>query len=191
MASAEYELGYLNASLPVLENYLLTEDIYWSLAANPPTGEPSYPSFTLGALLLMYRKLKARELSPDQYVELQRFEVEVSKIQSDWKSAWEKKAGKEFAARLTLWRNFMEEYRQDPENNADRYAYEVNRRVMLTLLDATTEPDVAELELLRGLDGVLRAVIVPGEFLWEEELSRGFPADKFWYLYGHLRGERP
>jgi hypothetical protein len=190
MSIAEYELGYLNAALTVLDDYLLSEDVYWSLAATPPSGFSSYPNLTLGTMLLMLRKLEARVLIPDQKAEMERIEGQINRSQSQWKSAWEKKAGREFPARLTLWRNFMEEYRHDPENNADRYAYEVNRRVMLALLDLTAEPQAAELELLGGLDRILRTVLVPGEFIWEEELARGFPAESFWYLYGLLQGER-
>lgn len=190
MSTAEYELGYLNAALIVLEDYLLSADVYWTLVATPPAGSPEYPTLTLGTLLLMLQKLKARQLTPDQKAELMRLESEINRVQSDWKSTWEKKAARGFAARLSLWRNFIEEYRQNPENNADRYAYEVNRRVMLDLLRSTANLTEAEVELLDGLDRFLRTAFIAGAFIWEPELAAGFHADRFWYLYGHLRGER-
>ncbi|MGW8251257.1 MAG: hypothetical protein ACWGO1_11495 [Anaerolineales bacterium] len=190
MSTAEYELGYLKAALSVLEDYLLSEDVYWSLIATPPAGSPEYPTLTLGTLFLMLQKLKARQLTPDQQAEMFRIESEINRSQSQWKSAWEKKAVRGFAARLSLWRNFLEEYRQDPENNIDRYPYEVNRRVMMAILKSIANPPSAELELLDGLDRVLRTVFVTGEFVWEPELARSFPASSYWYLYGHLRGER-
>jgi hypothetical protein len=190
METAEFELGYLASAIPVLENYLLAEDIYWSLAAIPSVGASAYPNLTLGTLYLMLRKLEARRLPPQQQVELERLKGQIEQLRSRWRSVWEKKAGREFGARLTLWRNYMEDYRNDPENHADRYAYEINRRVMLALLEDETEPEDAELEMLRGLDSILRAYFVPGEFTWEAELASGFPRDKFWYLYGHLRSER-
>jgi hypothetical protein len=82
----------------------------------------------------------------------------------------------------------LQEYRENPENNADRYPYEVQRRVMLELLspDAAQAPQ-AERDMLPSLDQLLRAVFIPGEFAWEIELQPGFPPDEFWYLYGRLK----
>jgi hypothetical protein len=59
---------------------------------------------------------------------------------------------------------------------------------MLGLLapDATGSPQ-AERDLLHSLDQILRAVLAPGEFVWEPELQAGFPAEEDWYLYGRLK----
>jgi hypothetical protein len=32
-------------------------------------------------------------------------------------------------------------------------------------------------------DGLLRARFKPGEFVWEPELAKAAPADKWWWLY--------
>jgi hypothetical protein len=45
----------------------------------------------------------------------------------------------------------------------------------------------AEIELLSGLDKVLSAVFLPGAFVWPAELAPVFPAQSYWYLYGHLK----
>jgi hypothetical protein len=44
-----------------------------------------------------------------------------------------------------------------------------------------------EQELLEGLDKVLSAIHVPGEFIWDQELRDGFPPQTFPYLYGTLK----
>ena len=186
MVSAEYDLGYIGAALPVLESYLLAEDVYWSLVAAPPGGGPTYPNLTLGTLLLTLQKLRARSLSRDQHFELERAESKIGRQQLQWRSAWEKKSSREFGARLRLWRNYIEDYRRDAENNVDRYAYEVSRRVMLTLLADFADPANEEIELLHGLDIMLQSVFIPGSFIWGEEYASGFPVDRFWYLYGEL-----
>ena len=190
MASQEYDLGYLHAALPVLERYLMSPDVYWSLAATPPPGYPAYPQLTLGNLLLTQRRSVTRQDTPDRQGEQDRLERELSAVQFRWKVAWEKKATREFSARLRLWNNFLEEYRNDPEDNVDRYSYEVSRRVMLTLLDpeASIAPTV-EHELLAGLDGLLRTAFISGDFIWERDIASGFPTDQFWYLYGKLRSD--
>jgi hypothetical protein len=44
----------------------------------------------------------------------------------------------------------------------------------------------AEVDLLNGLDTLLRAVIVPGEFVWDSVLAPSFPQETYWYLYGQV-----
>jgi hypothetical protein len=115
-------------------------------------------------------------------------EEQLDATRSRWRVAWEGKAAREFHARLNLWRDFLEEYRENPGNNADRYSYEVQRRVMLQLLspDAVEAPP-AEVQMFHGLDQLLRAVFIPGDFIWEPDLATGFPQETFWYLFGRLR----
>jgi hypothetical protein len=188
--SVDYDFGFLRAAIPILENYLLSKDLYWSLADSSPRGEPAYPQLTIGNLLSFHARLKARNLTLDQQAELTRLENQLWVFVSKWRLAWEKKAGREFGARLKLWRDFLEEYRTDPENHADRYAYEVGRRVLLTLLqDQTSDIPAAERELLAGLDRLLEAIFVPGDFVWDDELASGFPQTLYWYLYGRV-GDR-
>lgn len=187
-SSAEYDLGYVSAALPLLQSYLLSPELYWSLATKPPAGSPPYPELTLGSLLLALARLKARRHSVEQQTNLIRLEGELNQIRSGWRVAWEKKAQRSFSSRLKMWGNFIEEYRANPESHYDRYAYEIRHRVMLELLagEAGSVPE-AERELQSGLDKILRAVFVPGEFVWDEELAGGFPPETYWYLYGRLQ----
>jgi hypothetical protein len=114
-------------------------------------------------------------------------EAEIGAMRLDWQVRWEDKASHEFHARLFLWRDFLEEYRANPANHVDRYAYEVSRRVMLQLLssDAVKVPQV-EVELLEGLDTLLKSIFIPGPFIWEMVLADGFPRSTYWYLYGKI-----
>jgi hypothetical protein len=189
MPTTEYDLGYLRAGLAALENYLLSKELYWALGAGAPSGEPAYPPLTLGGLLLALARLHARPLSMVERDQLARMEEQIDDVRSRWRVAWERKAAQDFRARLNLWRNFLEDYRQNPGADADRYAYEVRNRIMLHLLapEASDIPP-AETELLAGLDQLLRAVLVPGDFIWEKELAPGFPRNTYWYLYGTLKG---
>jgi hypothetical protein len=97
------------------------------------------------------------------------------------------KANAEFKSRLILWRNFLEDYRKRPESNYDRYAYEVVRRVILHLLKAEADDlHQAEIEMLKGLDKLLRVYFVSGDFIWDPNLTPSFPEETYWYLYGNL-----
>lgn len=190
MPSAIYDLGYFQAGVSVLKEYIFSNEIYWPIGANPPAGEPPYPQLTLGGLLLSRIRLQARGLPPNERKEYTHLDRDFNTTRSRWRVAWEDKASREFHARLTLWRDFLEEYRASPGNHADRYAYEVTRRVMLDLLTPEA-PDVPpeEFELLEILDHVLRSRLVRGEFIWDAELAPGFPAERYWYLYGQPPGK--
>ena len=104
-----------------------------------------------------------------------------------WRVAWEQKAGREVHARLDLWRNYLMDYRQSPEVHADEYLHEVRWRVILNLLFDELPAPPSEAEALAGLDQLLQASFLPGDFIWEEDLMPGFPQQAYWFLYGRLK----
>lgn len=187
MSSFRYEHGYLRAGVPALESYLLSDVLYWPLDVSASSGERPYPRLTLGGLLLARKRAWALPLSLTQQTELQYLDDQIEAARTHWRIAWGKKATQSFQARLNLWRNFLGDYKQKPETNANRYTYEVERRVMLALL----KPDIEELQqaykdMLAGLDMRLRGLLLPGDFIWDPQVASGFPADEYWYLYGVL-----
>lgn len=188
MASIEYDMGYLSAGLASLESYLLSDDIYWNLRDPSPSGEPAYPQLTLGGLMLANARLAARHLSIDQSALYSQLQSRLEATRIHWRVAWSKKADREFGARLRLWGDFIGDFRQDPEANIDRYRYEVSRRVMLHFLqEEANQIPKHEREMLAGLDKVLLALLIPGKFIWDQDLQNSFPEQTFPYLYGSLR----
>jgi hypothetical protein len=186
----EYDLRYLESGLLDLEGYLLSQELYWPVGVSAPPGGPPYPRLTLGNLLLSQARLQPRRISSTQMIDLERMDKRLDETRTRWLSAWRQKAQREFAVRINLWRDFLEDYRTSPSGNVDRYTYEVNRRVILDFLEpqsGTIPP--AESEMLSGLDQMLRAVFLPGDFIWEDELKDGFPAQKYWYLYGRPKSQ--
>jgi hypothetical protein len=188
MASAEYDLGYLQGGIPQLENYLLSKELYWPAGGTPPPGELPFPKLTPGGILLAQARLHARILDSDQRAELGRLDEELDVMRNRWRVAWEAKVGRDFSARLRLWRDYLEDYRENPSANKDRYNYEVRHRVMLSLLSQEgAELPPAEVSMVSGLDQLLRAVFYPGDFIWDAELQDGFPREQYWYLFGQVR----
>lgn len=190
MISYEYEMRYLQAGVSALEEYLLSDEVYWQIGIRAGPGEPPYPNLDLGNLLLS----RARAVALSQHVGQDSRSVELEgKVEANrtrWRVAWERKAARCFAARLNLWRDYLEDYRRDATDNLDRYAYEVRHRVMLHLLQAecgAIRP--AEEHLLHALDLLLEAVFIPGTFIWQMELATGFPPEPYWYLWGKPRAE--
>lgn len=190
MPSFEYDFRYLQAGADQLEAYLLARELYWSIGVSAPKGEPPYPQLTPGGLLLARRRLQATAETPAQQTQLTRLERRLDALQAKWRSAWGNKARQDFSARLKLWRNFLEEYREKPTAHYDRYGYEVGRRVQLHLLAAEAiDLPVAEAQVLDGLDKLLKVFFKPGDFVWEPRLAVSFPPTPFWYLYGSLSAE--
>ncbi len=185
MPSIEYDLRYIEAGLLDIEGYLLSKELYWPVGATAPSGEPPYPRLTLGNLLLALARLSACSLTGDQQAKVDRLKDKIESTKSRWATAWEQKAEREYQARLNLWRDYLEEYRRDPGNNVDRYTYESRRRAILHLLSQELKqiPPNQE-EMLRGLDALLNAVLIPGDFIWERDLEPAFPVKTYWYLYG-------
>lgn len=190
MPDIEYDLRYLEAGLDGLDEYLHSDEVYWPLQAASLPGEPAFPQLTLDGLLLSSARLRARQLNFQDEARFQRMQNELEAVRSKRRVAWEQKASRNFRARLTLWRNFIEEYRDEPEAHADRYAYEVTRRVQLELLkeDARQRTE-ADDDLLNLLDTVLQALLNPGDFIWDPDLEQGFPPSPYWFLYGWLKSE--
>jgi hypothetical protein len=182
----DYDLRYVLACLEEMEHYLLSDEVFWPLDARPQKGEPEYPQLTLGTLLLAKERLAAYSATPHEEVEGLKAIDELDRLISKWRVAWEKKAGHGFSMRLRMWSDFINDYQTSPQDNADRYHYEVRVRVMLDLLLPEGKTPQAEVDLLRTMDTYLRAVLVPGDFIWEAELQNGFPRETYWYLYGSL-----
>jgi hypothetical protein len=184
----ETDLSFLNEGVIEMDHYLLSNELYWPIEYHTPSGNLPSQRLTLGALLLTQCKLNAYTLNSSQQAELNRLLAQLISTRQKWRVAWAKKALKEFQARLNLWRDFLNDYRADPAGNIDRYPYEVQRRVMLQLLaDELDQIPPNEQELLSGLDKLLLAVFMPGNFVWEAVLEKEFPKTKFWYLYGSVK----
>jgi len=187
LTSIAYDLRYLGAGLEVLEEYLLSKEIYFPMQVTSPDGETPYPQLTLGNILLAKARLESRSLELKEENELTRMILELERIRAHWRVAWETKAQRSFSARLRSWGDFMAEYDAQPGNHFDRYAYEVRLRVILDLLSAQagTIPE-AERGLLDVLDYHLKAKLIPAGFIWQSEIEKGFPPEEYWYLYGTL-----
>jgi len=192
MPSIEYDLRYIRASLVDLEGYLLSKEIYWPIGIRPPQSDPPYPRLTLGGILISRQSLKGRSMDGAQNKEYQDLTTRIDETRTRWRAAWGAKIAREFTSRLVQWNNFIDDYRKQPENNADRYAYEARGRVMLQLMEPESEEiRPAEREMVKGLDRILQAHLMAGSFLWDAQLLPSFPISQFWYLYGSLSKSLP
>ncbi len=183
---SRYDLEYLQLGIEELEDYLLSDELFWPVSGRPTGGKPFFLKMTIGNLLLSVRRLEALAgqnlISPEEGRELLSFQRKIEAVRTKWQVAWENKAGEEYQVRINQWTRALNELKGDRYQNAPYYRNEVRVRVLLALLaDFVPEEDRAS---LAEFDRLLRGMFKSGEFIWQEELAPGFPLDKFWYLYG-------
>lgn len=179
MPSRQQDQAFFEAGVRELSAYLLSDELFW-----PLTGPVSLPRLTLGGLLLARARLFGWAMARGEDLSLWPPNVALEATRLRWRSAWERKAGREVGARFDLWRNYLQEDRTSP---AASYAGEVRWRVMLHLLLAELSAAPPQAQALDELDRFLRRHFLPGAFVWEKELTAAFPVDPYWYLYGGLR----
>jgi hypothetical protein len=172
MTSTEQDIQFLTEGLPQLQDYLLSNELYWPL-------DNSLPRLTLGSVLLALARLGATRPG-----EAQKFRSALEPVRARWRAAWEKKAAREMANRLRLWSQYLSDYQNDPLS-AGSYPTEVRGRTILQLL-LPEVTDAPEKTALAELDALLKARLVSGKFVWEAGLQTVFPITDFWFLYGKL-----
>jgi len=160
---------FLEAAIPELKDYLLSDILFWSLGAK-------LPRLTIGGLLLAQQRLRAQHLGVHLH-------PKIATHRERWRAAWEKKATKELNVRLNLWRNYLNDYRSKPGSHAINYRHEVRWRVMLELLLTDISANMIE---LTALDELLNQKLVADKFIWNENLKNQFSQDQYWFLYGYL-----
>jgi hypothetical protein len=186
MSTIDFDVDYWRACIVELKDFLLSEQLFWPLSARPSGSGISFPQLTLGGMLLTRSRAFARAAQVERAA-LIPLDQEMGAVRDRWRSAWNRKAVREFTSRLRQWGNYLDDYRRNPEEQAGYFAQEVRLRVILALLQAE-EIDLqeGEGELLEAMDKRLRANFSTGEFIWKEALTQSFPEDSYWYLYGQL-----
>jgi len=185
MESYNADSSLIRAALDDLPEYLASKTLYWPLFSPPGTFiSGGLPRLTPGNLLLAMKRLQAG-------VQLNAIiEDKIHQAIQKNRAVWLNKVEQEFAARLRMWQNELDEFSR--EVGPDKaYHYQIRQRVILRLLElemTVTKP--TDTKILDLLDEILRKITVPSPFLWEQKVSDGFPPDEWWFLYRDLARNR-
>lgn len=182
MTNKEKLYNFVQQGVAELEEYLLSDILYWPLDA--PGGDQR---FTLGGMLLGIMQIQAMEDIPGRTKDIFTLRVSIDRVKGKFRAAWEKKARQETTARIRLWKTFLEEYRQNPEEMAAYYPREVKWRVLAHLLGKEIPFQREQTALLSELDIMVQSNWLPGDFIWEPYLVPAMPAPEYWFLYGKLK----
>lgn len=184
MDDLEKDWNFLRAALPDLQEYLLSDKLYWPLSGRVGERGESVLQLTPGNLLLALKRLRSFPWPAARAEELEKLADAFHQTRDRWLSNWRRKVEKELPVRLKRWAEFLGESGKSGTRDLPVYRYEVRIRVILQLLlDELVNISTPSIEQIRHLDLRLRAVTQVGEFVWQPELADGFAAEDFWYLY--------
>ncbi len=186
----ENDWVFLQAALPGLREYILSQDIYRPVAlpARAPRGV-QLPQLTIGNPLLSQARLSALVLDDEQRAELAGIARQLERARNEWRVHWGRKAAREYSSRLNLWSQYLRDLRADLRANAAFYPNEVRHRAILRLLVPEMLEGIPqnEVEQINQFDEILRGLTQPGPFVWEPEAESAFPWDGFWFLHVAMR----
>ena len=173
MTAKDLNLRFVIEALPSLQDYLLSNELYWPLSG-------TLPRLTPGSLLLTLAFLSITEP-----VEAEKYHGQVDLVRSRWRTAWDKKISREFSNRMRLWSQYVSDQIKHPEQNMESFKVQVRGRVILQLLmDDFT--DIALINELSNWDDLVKQKFIPGKFLWDSNFEILFPVEVYWFLYGSL-----
>jgi hypothetical protein len=183
-----YEKQFLSEALGQLKDYLLSNEIFWQLNLRSLHDAPPYPQLTLGNFLLSRAKLTGLELSgqlsTEQRTDLKSLETLIGELEQEWRSAWEKKAEREYQARLTQWERFLDDMGDSPERHGAYFATEVRVRAILSLIEGDLPASAAALKShLARQDQRLVRMTSKADFVWDTEVQGAFPKGSYWFLW--------
>lgn len=161
---------FLRYAIPDLENYLLSDKLYWQVRSD-------FVSLTIGNLLFENKIIYAYDRS-----ESRKFSEQINVIQGKWQVHWKNKVLREIKNRIKLWAEFLEQTRNEGSVSEAYYRTSVRQRVIITLLNHQNGSSDIFAEL-HGLDQIVLGLKPKSGFVWQQELRIVFPEDEYWFLY--------
>jgi hypothetical protein len=184
------DLAILGVMVAQISDYLISDAISWKLRG-------SDTPLTVGGCLMRLNRLSLlqADLVSDECLALARARMVFDEALLDKVVRFEQRAYQELNARLREWTTYMRDLTHSSKlmANRDRYAAKVDTRIVIGelvgklseypyQLDGRVPRDVA------ALDRRLRLMWQPAEFVLEPVWRKVYPAEPYWWLYGHPKG---
>jgi hypothetical protein len=187
--SMERDLREAQAMADGLVPYVHEDRLYGNVGGGGLFGGGTMPSLTIGSLLMRLRRLNALadQLTPAQRQTLASIEAQHEAVRKEWTVHYHEKLAQEATSRLKAMETFFEECEDNPRTCASNYQPEVLRRTIVEEVRRALEAQrmiSADLDALtRKIDGKLRGVVKPSEFVWAKALEPAYPPSEYWWLY--------
>lgn len=186
----ERDLAIAESSVTDLKEYLLSDQVFWSLSARGPARSP-FPKGTLGGLLFRLGMLEALPgvLAPDQWERLEAARSTADDVLRQWGVQAEDKAMREATSRTRTWKQFLDEASMEPPRYQAEYEHQVEGRVCIASLMAFAGRAIEAMtrDMLAAADKRLLQISTDGDFVWDEAIQPAFAEDRYPWLYRRLR----
>ena len=186
-----HDLAILEDMVLHMGGYLLTEATRWDV------GKSGAPPITVGGYLMRRRRLGlvAGALGEDERRRLASANADFDATVARQVVRYEARALAEAGARMREWAGYLRDLALSKRLAGDHahYAYKADIRVVLAeLLDLLGHPPYVlpdhVVSDVAALDHRLQARWQPGEFIWAAVWAPTYPAEQYWWLYGHPHG---
>jgi hypothetical protein len=185
------DLAILEEMVAEMPDYLMSDAASWSMRHG------DMPLLTIGGCLMRLRRLSLlqNQLGGDDRLALTRAKALFDEALKEKVVRFERHAYGELNARLREWTTYIRDLIHSSKITADRgrYAAMADTRVVIdALVDKLSEhPYKLDNRVLRdiaALDRRLRQMWQPGAFVLDTTWQDAYPADHYWWLYGHPKG---
>ena len=178
------EIGYLTQALEELEDYLLSDILYFPLFVPGASNRFSKSVLTIGNVLLSLQILDNDQIPKELSDSRSNISKALSEVETRWKMNWEQKVKNEFRSRLFLWENFILDLEDEKNKASSEYITQVRHRVILALLmhkPGGFLPD--QMSKLSKIDYVYNQLAEDTGFIWNRSMQPSFQKNDFWFLY--------
>ena len=186
--SIDRDLKEAVAMAEALDDYVRDDTLYGHVQGGM-FGSGNMPSLTIGALLMRLRRLHALsgEMTASQQADLDHATQLHEAAMNNWRVHYENKLLREATSRLDAMRTFFGECQDNPDLCANIYRPEALRRTIvheITLMMQEMGVVSAKVdEKIIATDRMLRQVLRPASFLWDEGLESLYPLQSYWWLH--------
>ncbi len=179
------DVDVLEAMAAEMETYLDSDVLFWPLSG-------SLPRLTLGGYLMREHRLLALRdlLSEEEQARVEAAVTQVNQALDERIVRFETKANNELEARIRQWNEHLKDAVN--EGTITGYASAVEVRLMIeAIINRLSMPpyqlDGRITQQVGLLDGRLRNLWIPGDFIYPTEWQPAYPQATYWYLYGSVR----
>jgi hypothetical protein len=189
------DVAFCKAMAGEMEDYLSSNVLFWE-PSRRRFGGGELPKLTIGGLLLALRRLTTlrERLDPAQTRALAQAGEVLDRARSQRRVRYETKLERDLRSRLDAWAWYLDDMERSGEAATAYYPRQVENRTKIGLLldDARDSKMsvVASRQRQAALDERLRQNFESGAFVWPDALQPGFPAERFWYLWGRPRKDQ-
>ncbi len=168
--------------------YLVSDATRWDMAV------ANMPPMTIGGVLMRLRRLNVlrEQLNAEEQHRLETAGSAFDAALFEKVVRFEQRAHDELHTRLREWTTYLRDVPSKSAAAVDNYAGKVDGRVVIDELVAKLgEPPYQQAPRLAAdiaaVDNRLRALWVPGGFVWDPVWEAAYAPNRFWYLYGAPR----